>query len=298
MAGLKKILVALDDEAGAKTTLAWANRLACPGASKLLLVHVTYPNQVSPQYRERELDASRARLKSMAEAAEVTDPIQLMALEGRDPSRTIANAAWLEKCDLIVTGTRGGAPIKRWLVGGITENLIRQSLVPMMVVPHGTLPPAEGAMRNIYVPIDGSNLAEGIFSVAEALGILFEEARLTFLHVVPDVKGKERELRERLLHNLRERMDEYCYMLNLQGLPATFEVRRGDPATEILRVGRELADMIVMSTRGYVGIKRWVNGSTAEKILHGIHLPFVVHQAGTASHHPRPAPMPPLAARS
>jgi nucleotide-binding universal stress UspA family protein len=45
-------------------------------------------------------------------------------------------------------------------------------------------------------------------------------------------------------------------------------VRIGDPASEILALAAEAdADFIVVGTHGYTGVKRWLMGSVAEKIV-------------------------------
>jgi nucleotide-binding universal stress UspA family protein len=51
-------------------------------------------------------------------------------------------------------------------------------------------------------------------------------------------------------------------------IPVTHILLEGDPATEIVRYGRDAAvDLIVMGTHGRTGVERLVLGSVAEKVL-------------------------------
>jgi len=63
-----------------------------------------------------------------------------------------------------------------------------------------------------------------------------------------------------------------------QGLPEVrFEVRFGDPGLEITDLARdEKADLIVIPSHGYDGVKRLVLGSVAERVLRHSNCPVLV----------------------
>ena len=51
----------------------------------------------------------------------------------------------------------------------------------------------------------------------------------------------------------------------------------GDPAKEIAEAAaREGCDLIAMSTHGRTGVKRWLMGSVADKIIHHAHIPVML----------------------
>jgi len=61
------------------------------------------------------------------------------------------------------------------------------------------------------------------------------------------------------------------------GITARVDVAFGHPAEEIIAYAdREGIDLIIMSTRGHVGLSRWIWGSVADKVLHGTHLPILM----------------------
>ncbi len=52
------------------------------------------------------------------------------------------------------------------------------------------------------------------------------------------------------------------------GIPVTHVLLEGDPASEIVRYGRDAGiDLIVMGTHGRTGVERLLMGSVAEKVL-------------------------------
>ncbi|MCI0747184.1 MAG: universal stress protein [Verrucomicrobia subdivision 3 bacterium] len=62
-----------------------------------------------------------------------------------------------------------------------------------------------------------------------------------------------------------------------ESIQAEFEVVVGDPLNEIIRLARELeADLIVMSTHGYTGLKHALLGSTAEHVVRQSPCPVLV----------------------
>ena len=54
----------------------------------------------------------------------------------------------------------------------------------------------------------------------------------------------------------------------------------GEPAQEIVdTAANEHADLIVMATHGYTGVRRWVLGSVADKVLHVSTTPLLLVRA-------------------
>lgn len=132
--------------------------------------------------------------------------------------------------------------------------------------------------QRILVPLDGSEFAETALQPAMAIAgamesdlVLFRVAqpipRTRTLAEMPDVYN------DVVAATFREAED---YLVNLrEQLPhdkITIEFRPGEEgiARQILDYAAEnRVDLIVMSSHGYTGIKRWAHGSVAEKILHG-----------------------------
>lgn len=152
-------------------------------------------------------------------------------------------------------------------------------------------------IRRIVCPTDFSAFSGRAFERAVAMAAWYQAA-LTVLHVLPDTVVPSSELaymgNPMLLDpTLREAIQGDLSLLvapaRRAGLHAAGELREGKPATEIVRVARELpADLIVMGTHGRSGFQRWVLGSVAETVLRRAPCPVLTVRAHAAE---QPGPM-------
>lgn len=84
---------------------------------------------------DRLREAAQQRLNDAKKALPLPHPdLETAIAEGR-PSDEIASYATAHKVDLIVLGTRGRGPIGKAFLGSVADNVLRQSEVPVMVVP-------------------------------------------------------------------------------------------------------------------------------------------------------------------
>jgi nucleotide-binding universal stress UspA family protein len=63
-------------------------------------------------------------------------PASLHVLVG-DPAGVIAERAGAEGFDLLVSGSRGYGPVRRVLLGGMSDRLMRMAPCPVLIVPRG-----------------------------------------------------------------------------------------------------------------------------------------------------------------
>lgn len=130
---------------------------------------------------------------------------------------------------------------------------------------------------NILVSLDGSTIAEGVLpyagALATALGIPVHLLQVmdpeTLIPSVAAQQGRSHNI----LTAVREHNGDY-----LRETAASFpnpaavssSVRVGKPAEVIIEVAAKQRDtLIAMATHGRSGIRRWLLGSVAEKVLHG-----------------------------
>ncbi len=124
--------------------------------------------------------------------------------------------------------------------------------------------------EKILVPLDGSPCAENILSTVEKLATDFKASiallRVAYAHTFPGVDPTEAEVKvvreaEEYLRGLEEQ-------LKTKGFKVESHVRYGDEAAEILdHAAQKDISLIVMSTHGRSGVKRFLLGSVAEKLL-------------------------------
>lgn len=142
--------------------------------------------------------------------------------------------------------------------------------------------------RRLLVPLDGSALAEKALPHALAVARLFG-SELILLRVVvspyalvaPDLilAGAEADL-----SSLRGQAEAYlrsvAARLEAEGAAVRTVVCEGPVAEAILEQAEALAaDLIVMSTHGRGGVRRWVYGSVAERVLQGATCPILLIRA-------------------
>jgi nucleotide-binding universal stress UspA family protein len=127
-----------------------------------------------------------------------------------------------------------------------------------------------GSFGKILVPLDGSECAENIISDVEKLATDSKAGisllRVVYAHIFPGVDPTEAEVKvvreaEEYLRKLEER-------LKAKGFKVDTHVRYGNDAEEILEhAGQKDIGLIAMSTHGRGGVKRFLLGSVAEKVL-------------------------------
>ena len=84
--------------------------------------------------------------------------------QGR-PEDIIIAAASADRATLIAMATHGRSGVTRWMLGSVTEKVLRGTVNPLLVVraPGNSKTDGEAALRSVIVPLDGSDVAETIF---------------------------------------------------------------------------------------------------------------------------------------
>jgi len=138
--------------------------------------------------------------------------------------------------------------------------------------------------KKILVPLDGSTLAEAVLPHAEALA-KSEHAEIIILRVpaIPTTEFLSRDpLVASMIHkDMEKESKEYVQdkvtMLERENIKVTGITKDGLVPDTILDVAEEThADMIAMSTHGRTGMKRWLMGSVADKVIHHAHIPVML----------------------
>lgn len=132
--------------------------------------------------------------------------------------------------------------------------------------------PAQLQIRHILVPMDFSDFARQALRHAIPLATGFG-AKITLLHVVelpvyPTEMGTVVVHQERTAGASRKELAALGEKLIPASLRGRVLVCMGRPYEEIARTARRLkADLIVLTTHGYTGLKHVLLGSTAERVV-------------------------------
>lgn len=139
--------------------------------------------------------------------------------------------------------------------------------------------------KHVMVPLDGSLVAErairDAFAVAESAG-----AELTLLYVVQPISellptdGHPLYVDEQLEGRMaaaREYLDRTRHRIAGRDVKVHVAVENGPPADKILDFAHAASvDLIVMATHGRSGVRRWLLGSVANKVVHRAEVPVLL----------------------
>lgn len=198
-----------------------------------------------------------------------------------DPADQILAEAEGHRVTLIVMATHGRSGLQRVLLGSVADKVMRMSGRPVLLIRPDELPePTDEpvAIRHIALPLDGSQLAEAALPLAVDLARMLN-ARLSLIRVEPmaqslivpfDLSGYVPDFAT-LDERIAAAAEEYLGAVRAR-LPAEIKaealVVRGQPAPTLLEVlERDRVDLVVMSTHGWGGLRRFVLGSVTERVV-------------------------------
>jgi nucleotide-binding universal stress UspA family protein len=135
--------------------------------------------------------------------------------------------------------------------------------------------------RRMLVLLDGSKMAEVVFSYAQELsGRLGLD--LDLLHVCNSEEAQQLPMRQAYIEHMAETLkaqsqeirDKAETQAGKKAVEARGKVVVGYPAEEILKYTDEnKIDIIMLATHGRSGIRRWGLGSVADKVIHEANVP-------------------------
>ena len=142
----ERILIALDGSTVAEQALSTALVLAEQFDSELILLRVVMPLPIS--YRAGAVSAAAIEAAEKDAVLEAGDYLEGVATGIREkgfgvqvatrlgnPSKAIIEFVQQNQIDLLVMCTRGQTGPARWLLGSVTDHVVRASSIPVMVVP-------------------------------------------------------------------------------------------------------------------------------------------------------------------
>lgn len=202
------------------------------------------------------------------------------SVEKGKPEDTIIEKAATDKATLIAMATHGRSGLNRFLLGSVAERVLRGTVNPSLLIRATEMAKSEGEamLKSIIVPLDGSELAEGVLplvaDMAKKLGLEIELFRAYHMpyNVYAGDEGFYAGNYEELIADLRDEAAEYLdkKAVELKGLgvaKVTCVTKEGFAADEIISLGQKTSDnLIAMSSHGRSGAKRWVLGSVAETV--------------------------------
>jgi nucleotide-binding universal stress UspA family protein len=268
---LRNVLFATDFSTASVQALPFATIIARRFDSKLCIAHVVPPEDYP------------AGLSSLDEAAQVAcreAELKIRSLLNSAPCGDLACEAvvgngdiWMglsafmrgHATDLLVMGTIGRTGVRKFLLGSVAEEAMRESRCPVLTIGPESHAPQEVGFRQILYATDFStdSVAAAPYALAFAGNY---SSRLTLVHALeglpesPYLDAQAARVRLRELVPLR---------VDLAATPDII-VEMGSPAEVILKAADDTAsDLIVIGARGAGTLARLAShfGSVAHKIV-------------------------------
>jgi len=257
----RQVLVATDFSAHADSLLECIGDI--PGMEEILLVHVitaTPPGGGIAFLRSSPSSPREPALARLEEKRQVLERMTGVPVSPRvigttdgDIAGAILRLAHTENIPLIVMGGRGKGLLSGYILGSVSEEVIRRGKTDVLIMHFMNVrDPGRAGLdkfhKNVFshvlCPVDFSKPSEKTLEYAKDLGSI---RRITLLHVV-DANMPEPQ-RTRHGEECRQKLALIEADLAGRGIRAASVIRQGSPAREIIRVGEELDVSLILIAR-------------------------------------------------
>jgi nucleotide-binding universal stress UspA family protein len=225
--------------------------------------------------------------RTLADAAGVLDSLGLDprtdVVQG-SPAETIVDYAERYDYDLVAMPTHARKGLRRYLLGSVTEKVVRLSSVPVLTARTSEDEELEFPYEDVLVPVDGSTVST--HAARHAIDLASDlDATIHVLSVVdtggigPDVRAQV--VNERTRAKLKDVVKQVAADAEDAGVHSVrTSVVDGHPADEILDyVESHDVDAVVMGTTGRRGVDRVLLGSVAEQTVRTAPVPVLTVRA-------------------
>jgi nucleotide-binding universal stress UspA family protein len=295
-----RILVPLDGSPLAEQAIPYASALA--GSNGTLLFLEVTPNTEPVYGFLGNLEATRDEVNAtFVEAAqkdlaatqkrwhEMTPAVETIVTMG-DPAEEILRVAAERRCGMVVMASHGRGALGRWTYGSVADRVARTSPVPVMIVrPQDANPEiALPVIRRLLVPLDGSALAKDAVPVAGKIAARLQ-IPVVLLRVINPANALApypsmaptypvevfQHLEEEMRTDAQDSLDVAAKSLQAKDIAVSTGVTTGSAAHSI-EDATEQGDIIIMTSHGRSGIRRWLLGSVAEQLVRHASVPVVI----------------------
>jgi nucleotide-binding universal stress UspA family protein len=255
----------------ARVSALHVHRLTTPAfAAAPVAMPMAFEPIVLTEAERKQLEAALDAFVAPGRATAVS--IETVVVEDPDVAGAIVSQTEALGVDLIAMGTRGRSGFQRFMLGSVTEKVLRKASCPVLTVPPHVSSERPVLERPfILCPVDFSKASARALQYAASLA-RDTDGQLTILHVI-ELPADDLEHPD--LESYRAvRFEDATLSLagTIAGLSETCKVRplvlAGQPYKEILRVASEQqADLLVMGVQGRGAIDLALFGSTTHHVV-------------------------------
>jgi nucleotide-binding universal stress UspA family protein len=279
---LERILCPLDFSEFSARAFDYAQSLARRYHAKLYLEHVVesvfsaYPAYINPEVTEQVVLGLRSHAEEqLREFLNAQKPAEVQIESGVHEGQitdVILRLASERAVDLIVMGTHGRHGLDRWLLGSVTEKVLRKARCPVLAVrrpSHAFVSPRDPVeavrLHRILFAADFSTYCEPALRYALSLAQEYK-AELTLLHVLEEIP-LEKDLAT-VTAEVINQFDSLLPASQRNGCAVKTRVRVGKPYEEIIRTAEEASmDLVILGVRGRNALDLALFGSTTHRVI-------------------------------
>ena len=279
----EKYLVPLDGTPIAESGLAWAADAARRSGATLHLLAV------------KDLRADDAGLaKTLAYLDRHVDRLRAGGLRAEaqlkvgEPAERILQEARYSDIAVLTSGTT------RWIISPVLDHVLKEMETPIVLV-RGDRAEWKSAsnLDRILMPVSESNYSSSAIPLVQRFASTFGSEVILLHNVTPvDVPGSPDDspfgavITKRIdvdLSQAEDYVERVGDEFRSQGLNVRTVVSTGEPAQQIVNVGREYgAGLIVMATRGRDRLESRIAGSVANVVLESTPIPCLLMRTTSA----------------
>lgn len=295
----ERLLFAVDFSPYTEQLVGCVEELAGAGMRELILLHVVearrgaeYGEALNPAY-EAGLEEAGEAMKGLESALSKRGYVVRTVVESGDPAARILETARAVKASVIFLGAHGKGFVHRFLLGSVSEKVLKLADRPVMIQQGRIVGEGEGygledacssLLSKVLIANDFSEYADRIKPVLTkfARGAC---APVLLLHVQEGRSGTGRDAALRLgkrgARGEMRKLQEFAASLEEHCPSVDALVVGGDPATRILSIAGDVgATMIVMGAFGRRGALGDLLGSVTEKVVRRSEVPVLVLKEG------------------
>ncbi|MEH0018348.1 MAG: universal stress protein [Desulfobacter sp.] len=320
----KNIMCAIDFSGFAPLIMAYGKALAREFDARVSICHIVQDTVLLSSHAQAGFATEEVTAQRLEDAVEAID---LMAEEADinakslvaigHPADEITRLAEKHEIDLVIAATHGGSGIKRFLVGSVTDRLVKTLDCPLLVLHSASEEPAhpvELPLKRILVGCDFSEGSQLAFHYALSLAQEFEAElhlvhvikphkqielgatdyikiqegdypgwnRSDFIHLQENAAGEEFERRQHLLSRMERQLGNMVPEESRHWCTPVTALRQGEPYQELIDyAGSYEIDMIVLGIHGHSILEKFLVGSTTDRVISRADCPVLaVRQTG------------------
>jgi nucleotide-binding universal stress UspA family protein len=297
---LDQILVPVDFSDASRSAVAYAVSLAGTFGARITALHVVEPAVAMPYLRAGEGSAIKGERETAARkhleeflhqeiSESMIDRVVVSTGNAQDEILRFLETEEIRsemRMDMVVMGTHGRRAFRRWILGSVTERLLRTVPIPLLtvsvlertrtaaVLPGGQILYAtdlsDSATRGLEAAID---LAEGFGTRLHVLHVLSPiqwDYGVTYLPL--DISADHKRMHAELGARLEESIPDSARNNPRVG----WELGEGDASQVILDTAERIdAGLIVINLHGRSRTERSKLGRTAESVVRTAHRPVL-----------------------